>query len=77
MNPTTARRETRTLPRNEMFGAPSPGGRSVREITSREETERLPENRLGRSNRSRTGLAGSWTTRVQARRVPADPTVDR
>src|SRR5437879_6021017 len=25
------------------FGAPSPGGRSVREITSREETERPPE----------------------------------
>src|SRR5205807_3087042 len=33
----------------EFFGAPSPGGRSVREITSREETERPPENRLGRS----------------------------
>src|SRR2546422_8371434 len=31
------------------FGAPSFGGRSVREITSREETERPPENRLGRS----------------------------
>src|SRR5437870_886466 len=31
------------------FGAPSPGGQSVREITSREETERPPENRLGRS----------------------------
>src|SRR5207245_1504776 len=27
----------------EFFGAPSPGGRSVREITSREETERPPE----------------------------------
>src|SRR6266851_418161 len=26
-----------------LFGAPSPGGRSVREITSREETERPPE----------------------------------
>src|SRR5216684_6118284 len=23
------------------------------------------------------GLAGTWTTRVQARRVPADPTADR
>src|SRR5712692_6402268 len=46
---TTARRATRTLPRNEKFGAPYPGGRSVREITSREETERPPENRLGRS----------------------------
>src|SRR3989442_9639087 len=27
----------------EFFGAPSPGGRSVREISSREETERPPE----------------------------------
>src|SRR3989454_4866403 len=81
--------------RNSNF--PSPGGRSVREITSREETERPPENRLGRSqhapacprnrkpagdlvgrsNRSRAGRAGSWTTRVQAHRVPADPTADR
>src|SRR5712692_6959125 len=34
------------------FGAPSPGGRSVREITSREETERPPENRLGRSQQA-------------------------
>src|SRR5712691_2498089 len=53
---TTARRATRTLSRNEkfeFFWCPSPGGRSVREITSREETERPPENRLGRSNRSR------------------------
>src|SRR5207302_4828106 len=51
----TARRATRTLSRNEkfeFFGAPSPGGRSVRKITSREETERLPENRLGRSQQA-------------------------
>src|SRR5437870_13844172 len=34
------------------FGAPSPGGQSVREITSREETERPPENRLGRSQQA-------------------------
>src|SRR5437660_156583 len=43
---TTARRATRTLSRNEkfeFFWCPSPGGRSVREITSREETERPPE----------------------------------
>src|SRR3989442_2987595 len=43
---TTARRALHTLSRNEkfeFFGAPSPGGRSVREITSREETERPPE----------------------------------
>ena len=72
-------------------------GKCVREITSREETERPPEESarqipacsslpeteslleiwLGRSNRSRAGLAGSWTTRVQARRAPADPTADR
>src|SRR5437899_91260 len=42
----TARRATRTLSRNEkfeFFWCPSPGGRSVREITSREETERPPE----------------------------------
>src|SRR6266851_3271381 len=32
---------------------------------------------VGRSNRSRADLAGSWTTRVQVRRVPADPTADR
>src|SRR5713226_7842695 len=97
---TTARRALHTLSRNEksnFFGAPSPGGRSVREITSREETERLPEEStrqipeappvpgteslleiwLGRSNRSRADLAGTWTTRVQVRRVPADPTADR
>src|SRR6266852_7240916 len=44
---TTARRATRTRSRNEKFRIflvpPSPGGRSVREITSREETERPPE----------------------------------
>src|SRR2546425_8515969 len=40
-------------------------------------TESLLEIWLGRSNRSRAGLAGSWTTRVQARRVRADPTADR
>src|SRR5712691_4420610 len=43
---TTARRALHTLSRNEksnFFGAPSPGGRSVLEITSREETERPPE----------------------------------
>src|SRR2546426_2391342 len=40
-------------------------------------TESLLEIWLGRSNRSRAGLAGSWTTRVQARQVPADPTADR
>src|SRR5437879_6360553 len=40
-------------------------------------TESPLEIWLGRSNRSRAGLAGTWTTRVQARRVPADPTADR
>src|SRR5216684_5730136 len=43
---TTARRALHTLSRNEkfeFFWCPSPGGRSVREITSREETERPPE----------------------------------
>src|SRR5712692_2261817 len=40
-------------------------------------TESPLEIWLGRSNRSRADLAGSWTTRVQARRVPADPTADR
>src|SRR2546425_1999727 len=84
----------REIRNSNFFGAPSPGGRSVREITSREETERPPEEStrqipeappvpgtespletwLGRSNRSRADLAGTWTTRVQARRVPADPT---
>jgi len=88
---------SREIRNSNFFGAPSPGGRSVREITSREETESPPEESarqipacsslpgteslleiwLGRSNRSRAGLAGTWTTRVQARRVPADPTADR
>src|SRR5712692_1415763 len=40
-------------------------------------TESPLEMWLGRSNRSRADLAGTWTTRVQARRVPADPTADR
>src|SRR5437879_803620 len=40
---------SREMRNSNFFGAPSPGGRSVREITSREETERPPENRLGRS----------------------------
>src|SRR2546425_3695957 len=39
----------REIRNSNFFGAPSPGGQSVREITSREETERPPENRLGRS----------------------------
>src|SRR5437899_10592804 len=30
----------------------------------------------GRSNRSRADLAGTWTTRVQARRVRTDPTAE-
>src|SRR5713226_9471918 len=33
----------REMKNSNFFGAPSPGGRSVREITSREETERPPE----------------------------------
>src|SRR2546422_177737 len=33
----------REMRNSNFFGAPSPGGRSVREITSREETERPPE----------------------------------
>src|SRR5207245_11665970 len=39
----------REMRNSNFFGAPSPGGGSVREITSPEQTERLPENRLGRS----------------------------
>src|SRR2546427_694692 len=42
----------REMRNSNFFGAPSPGGRSVREITSREETERPPENRLGRSQQA-------------------------
>src|SRR5712691_11756904 len=34
---------SREMKNSNFFGAPSPGGRSVREITSREETERPPE----------------------------------
>src|SRR5712692_7776922 len=46
---------------------------------SREMTKALSglEIWLGRSNRSRAGLADASTTRVQARRVRADPTADR
>src|SRR5207245_1383698 len=44
---------------------PVPGTESPREIW------------LGRSNRSRADLAGTWTPRVQVRRVSADPTVGR
>src|SRR5712692_5643633 len=40
-------------------------------------TESPLEMWLGRSNRSRAGLAGAWTTRAQARRVRADPTAGR
>src|SRR5713226_174210 len=40
-------------------------------------TESPLEIWLGRSNRPRADLAGTWTTRVQARRVPADPTAAR
>src|SRR6266849_6348028 len=43
------RAHSREMRNSNFFGAPSPGGRSVREITSREETERPPENRLARS----------------------------
>src|SRR5437879_10270661 len=43
---------SREMRNSNFFGAPSPGGRSVREITSREETERPPENRLGRSQQA-------------------------
>src|SRR2546425_6040970 len=39
----------REIRNSNFFGAPPPGGQSVREITSHEETERPPENRLGRS----------------------------
>src|SRR2546425_5083630 len=77
---TTARRALHTLSRNEkfeFFGAPSPGGRSVREITSREETERPPENRLGRSTAPEQVWQAPGLREFQARRVPADPTADR
>src|SRR5437879_13819880 len=50
-------------------------GRSERAACPR--TESPLEIWLGRPNRSRAGLVGSWTTRVQARRVPADPDGDR
>src|SRR2546426_1182108 len=49
---TTARRATRTRSRNEKFGIflvpPSPGGRSVREITSLRKRKDRQRNRLGR-----------------------------
>src|SRR5712691_810857 len=60
-NGKTARESARQIPACSSL----PGTESPREIW------------LGRSNRSRADLAGSWTTRVQARRVPADPTADR
>jgi len=54
----------------EFFGAPSPGGRSVREITSREETERPPENRLGRCQHA----PASQEPKARWRCGSADPT---
>src|SRR3989442_15106850 len=71
---TTARRALHTLSRNEkfeFFWCPSPGGRSVREITSREETERPPEesarqipagSRLPRNQKPRWIWASERTT---------------
>src|SRR5437879_2912202 len=53
----------------EFFGAPSPGGRSVREI-SREETERPPENRLGRCQHA----PASQEPKARWRCGSADPT---
>src|SRR5713226_9310549 len=97
----TARRATRTLPRNkkfEFFWCPLPwgsecsenyqprgNGKTARGIDSADPsrlpplpgTESPQETWLGRSNRSRADLAGSWTTRVQTRRVRADPTAGR
>src|SRR2546426_5765678 len=67
----------REMRNSNFFGAPSPGGRSVREITSREETERLPENRLGRSTAPEQVWQAPGLREFQARRVPADPTADR
>ena len=69
----TASGQLHALPGNEkfeFFGAPSPGGRSVREITSREETERPPENRLGRSQQA----PASQEPKACGRPGSADPT---
>src|SRR3989449_300019 len=57
--------------RNSNFLVPPPlGGRSVREITSREETERPPENRLGRSQHA----PASQEPKARWRSGSADPT---
>src|SRR5437879_5894630 len=53
----------------EFFGAPSPGGRSVREITSREETERPPEESTRQIRAARLAQAPK-AGRSWARDVP-------
>src|SRR2546422_11647175 len=64
--------------RNSNFLVPPPLGVGVfGKLPAARKRKDRQRNRLGRSNRSRAGLAGTWTTRVQARRVPADPTADR
>src|SRR3989475_11926455 len=59
------------------FGAPSPGGRSVREITSREETERPPENRLGRSQQAPACPRNRKPAGDLARQIEPAPTTGR
>src|SRR2546428_12282520 len=63
---------------------PRGNGKTARGIDSADPSMlQPPRNRkpagdlVGRSNRPPAGLAGSWTTRGQARPVPADPTADR
>src|SRR2546428_772288 len=63
---------------------PRGNGKTARGIGSADPSMlQPPRNRkpagdlVGRSNRPPAGLAGSWTTRGQARPVPADPTADR
>src|SRR5207244_7503102 len=60
-NGKTARESARQIP----AGSRLPGTESPLEIW------------LGRSNRSRADLAGSWTTRVQGRRTRANSTAQR
>src|SRR3989441_5083851 len=74
---TTARRALHTLSRNEkfeFFGAPSPGGRSVREITSREETERPPEEstrQIPARSRLSQELKARWRSGRQIEPLPS------
>src|SRR5712692_5735356 len=63
----------REMKNSNFFGAPSPGGRSVREITSREETERPPEEsarQIPAGSRLSQELKARWRSGSADRTAP-------